>query len=337
MTWADYICQDLTTRIREGLELPERITLQALAKHYSVSITPVRKAIGRLIDQKVLLKGDNNRLTLNPRKRAARNARKKGDSAVSLPAPPQDPFKTVTRHFVRLSLRGKPVSLKESELAKQFGIGTRRVRELLHRLSGMGVVEHLPRKGWRLIPFNENALDEYIDTRTVLELRALELAMPHLVKADLQKIRHANVLLQGNDHPLLIDHSLHFYIIEKSGNRYIADFFERHHPYYELLLDYETQHFAIDSIRQQALELHIQVIDALIAGDLATAKDALQQDLEIPHPFFEMHRAAQEAVTSGEMPTRGAAPSWRPALSSLLAIGVVANYLIAIMSSITAS
>ncbi len=300
MTWAEYICQDLQTRIREGLELPEKITLQTLAKHYAVSATPVRDAISRLLDEKVLVKGSNNRLAVNPKRRGVAHRRLKKNQRASLPSPPEDHFKAIARQMVRLSLRGKSCPLRELDLAEQFGIGTRRVREILHRLSGLGVVEHLPRKGWRLVPFSEKALSEYIDARVTLELRALELAMPYLVRADLERLRDANLAQAASRQPLVIDNSLHRYILEKADNRYITSFFERHHPYFELLLDYETQHSGIEEVRQAAVKLHVQAIDALLAGNLDAAKDALRQDLEIRHPLLEMYRMAQETLSRAE-------------------------------------
>ncbi len=198
--------------------------------------------------------------------------------------------------MVRLSLAGKLVELRESKIADKHGIGTRRVREIFHRLAGLGMVEHLPRRGWRLVPFSEEALSEYVDARMALEMRALELAMPYLVRADLERIRQENIDQAASAQPLVTDNAIHRYLIEKSRNRYIQGFFARHHPYFELLLDYETSHPDIQNVRQLAANLHVEIIDALLQGDQETAKAALVKDLSMRHPLLDMYRHAQQAL-----------------------------------------
>ena len=74
----------------------------------------------------------------------------------------------------------------------------------------------------------------FLDVRISLELKALELAKPHLVRADLEAMLHGNRPSAGGQ----LDNTLHRYLIEKSGNFYLRDFFDRHGLYFTMLFDY---------------------------------------------------------------------------------------------------
>src|SRR5262245_55166588 len=71
MTLADIAFEDLAARIESQEPLPCKLTFSALAKHYNVSLTPVRTAVKRLIDEGYLNALQNGRLRVsdNPPKR----------------------------------------------------------------------------------------------------------------------------------------------------------------------------------------------------------------------------------------------------------------------------
>jgi DNA-binding GntR family transcriptional regulator len=58
------IAEDLRARIGAGGELPCKLTLPALAKHYGVSLTPVRGAVARLVADACLEKLPGGRVSL---------------------------------------------------------------------------------------------------------------------------------------------------------------------------------------------------------------------------------------------------------------------------------
>jgi DNA-binding GntR family transcriptional regulator len=65
-TITDAIRDDLRATIIAGLPLPIPLSLTRLAQHYDVSLTPVRRAVSSLLDERVLLKLGNGRLCVNP-------------------------------------------------------------------------------------------------------------------------------------------------------------------------------------------------------------------------------------------------------------------------------
>ena len=129
-------------------------------------------------------------------------------------------------------LKGEPVFLREEDTAARYGISGTAIRQIFSRLAGSGIIEHVPRRGWRVRPFRAQQLDEFTQVRKVLELEAMRLAWPKLVDADLQEMRDGNVLPEGDNDAPKINDGIHRYLIEKAGNQYIADFMERHMPFF---------------------------------------------------------------------------------------------------------
>ena len=192
-----------------------------------------------------------------------------------------------------MSLEGVPVLLREETTAEKYGISRSSIRQIFHRLAGRGILEHLPRRGWQLRPFRQADLDAYIDMRVTLELMALDLAWPRLVDEDLQAILDGNRLpAKPNDRPIC-DNSLHAYLIEKSKNPFIADFFDRHGKYYDALFDWES----LDREAQiQAVQQHREILEALLRRDRAAAEHALENHIRNNHPVLLANRPKPDAI-----------------------------------------
>ncbi len=279
MSWSVYIKQDMIARIHSGHDLPSKLTLRELSRRYKVSVTPVRAAVGELIEGRYLLKGQNGRLAVNPNKVGC------GGPAASPAQPelPKDHYDEIAKDLVALSLTGKPIWLRDKRIAKQHGISQTAVRQILSRLAGVGMVEYKPRRGWRLRPFRQEDMDAFNQMRELLELKAMELAWPHLVDDDLRAILDRNVVPDDASQPILIDNSLHQYLIEKAGNRYISDFFRRHGRYYELLFRWEGSHR--EALVKPARE-HRTITEALLARDIDTAGEVLIAHIRYSHPIL---------------------------------------------------
>lgn len=75
--------------------------------------------------------------------------------------------------------------LQEEKLSSEFGISRTPVREALQRLSAEGLVEQLPRRGYRVSLPDEEALKELYECRTGLELMALNLALGEIPEQEI--------------------------------------------------------------------------------------------------------------------------------------------------------
>ena len=274
MSIATFIKQDLIAGIRSGEIESDRLTLDALSKRYSVSATPVRVAVRELIEEKYLKKGDNGRLAIH------------FDSPAGSAASPEEPTdwgQVIANDLVQLSLEGAPLLLREETTAEKYGISRSSIRQIFHRLAGRGILEHLPRRGWQLRPFRQADLDAYIDMRVTLELKAMELAWPRLVDEELHAILDRNRLPANPDDRPKSDNSLHAYLVEKSKNSYIADFFDRHGKYYDALFEWEN----LDRDAQvQEVRHHREILEALLRRDRPAAERALINHIRNNHPML---------------------------------------------------
>ncbi|HAH45001.1 GntR family transcriptional regulator [Gimesia sp.] len=279
MSLKNYIKNDLEIRLRSGQDLPAQLTLESLAEHYQVSFSPVRIALAELVEEGLLQKGANRRLVRNAEQI---KPLKRGQTS-KLPEPPADMFEVITNDFVKLSLKGEPIDIREEVTARKYKISRSSLRIILNRLAGTGILDHIPRRGWRLRPFRQEDMQAFLEVRELLELKALELAKPHLKEADLQKILDGNVIPQSAREGVQIDNSLHEYLIEKAGNYYIKDFFQRQGRYYDILFDWEDQdrETAIETVRQ-----HQAILTALMKKDWRAARKALSYHIRDNHPIL---------------------------------------------------
>lgn len=249
-----------------------------MAEHYQVSFTPVRTALSKLTEQGLVIKEANGRLV---RARPSAGGSNEPAKEVSLPAPSRNSYEIISSDLVDLSLEGEPVYLREEATAEKYGLSRSAVRNIFHRLAGSGMLDHIPRRGWRLRVFRQQDLDSFSETREVLELKALDLARSHFVDADLQAMLDGNRLPLSKDEAPVLDNSLHAYFIDKADNFYIKDFFERHGSYFTLIFskEGENREAAIETVRD-----HRTVLKALLDRDWRGARKALSRHIRFNHP-----------------------------------------------------
>jgi DNA-binding GntR family transcriptional regulator len=272
MSFTEYIEQDLMYRIQNGLEVPEKLTLEGLSEHYQVSLTPIRNALKVLIDQGYLKRSARGgSLTVNK----AMVGTKKGASLL-LPERPKNQYEQVANDLMTLSFKGQEVFLREHSAANKYGISRTAMRQIFERLVGLGILEHVPRKGWSLRPFRCEYLLMFAEAREMMEVGALRLSQVRLVEEDLLAIRDRNVLSKAEGKMPRVDNSLHDYLILKSQNLFIKDFFDRYRRYYDVLHRWELRDHAaaMESVRQ-----HRQLAEALIRRDWSEAERILVQHI----------------------------------------------------------
>lgn len=81
--------------------------------------------------------------------------------------------------------------LRQSELARNFGVSTIPVREALKQLEAEGLIAFLPHRGAVVTGMSEADILEYSDIRASLESMAAGLAMTTLTRVDLARIEDA--------------------------------------------------------------------------------------------------------------------------------------------------
>lgn len=282
-TLSETIKRDLASRAEA--DASENLTLLALSRRYGVSLTPVREAVRDLVAEGVLLKRENGRIAFNPTRAAPARRPKRAPT----PAAAIDLEAALSAEVIRRSLRGDAGYLREESTADRFRVGRTAIRQAFHHLAGRGLIVHDPRRGWRVRTFDAADLRAYIEIREALELKALDLARPRLVPDDLRRMREGN----ASD---ALDNALHRYLVERSGNIYIRDFFDRHGGYYTSLFDFAAPE---TSDRERMSAQHREILDALIAADWPRARKALANHIRAQLPIVEalLRRVGQDTAT----------------------------------------
>lgn len=283
-TISEYISRDLTERIRSHPhhQPPAVLTLPALSQHYGVSVTPVREALRALVKAGVLLKSENGRVRINPSTTPALKRMRPLPSLGSAPQTRSTALESaLASEVIARSLRGDDRYLREDATAALFSVGRTAIRQAFSRLAGQGLIVHVPRCGWRVRPFDAVDLRAYLEVRETLELKALELARPHLVEADLRRMLAGNV--PGSPAPRL-DNNLHHYLVAKANNPYIREFFDRQGAYYTTLFDYAAPETRV--VKTMARQ-HREILKALLDKDWKTAALALAQHIRGQRPIVE--------------------------------------------------
>ena len=294
MTLATYIRDDLKARILGGT-LTGKVTLRDLSEGYGVSLTPVREAVEALVREKVLEKEESGRLAIPE---APPRGARPGAAAPAL----RDWHQEIARDILRRSLRGEEEFLREEATAEAYGVGRTILRHVFSRLAGAGMLEHVPRRGWRVRPFREQDMEAYLDVRELLEVRALDLAAPRLVREELERILEKDLPRHG---AVQVDTELHPYLLDRCGNRFIQDFFRRHGSYYTTLFYYAAHgpEAATEMARQ-----HRAILEPLIARKWEKARAALAQHIRDQAPALRKMMAHLAKLPVDRWPAIDAAP-----------------------------
>jgi len=275
MSLTDHIADDLRRRLAAAGDAPLDLRLTALAQAYQVSTQPVRLALARLRREGLLQK--------HPAARGPRPSAETRPKKIARPRPPADASSRdlharLSAFAVRLSLRGEETFLREESTAAHFGVSRALARDALQRLHAEGIVEHVPRRGWRVRPFSRQDMADFLQVREVLEVRALTLAWPRLERTDLESFYRRND--PGAAKP---DNRLHDYWIERSENRYIRRFFAQHAPFFSTLFKWEDHD---RPAARQSCEQHRAILRAILDDDRPAAIAALVHHIHDNHPVL---------------------------------------------------
>lgn len=171
--------------------------------------------------------------------------------------------------------------LRDQELAERLGVSRTPVREALRRLEDEGLVETAKNRWTRVKLVNLEQARQIYPIVRALELLALELALPHLTKADFAEMQAANQELQAAlerrdpDAATRADVRLHSVVIGRSQNPELVAMLAGLKRKYTLL---ERLYFGSASLGGRSVRDHGRLIRALKKGDLEAAKALLAEN-----------------------------------------------------------
>lgn len=202
--------------------------------------------------------------------------------------------------------------LRDVELAGSLGLSRTPVREALQRLADEGLVESKPHAYTRVTPLvRAVAVEAHLVVRALHEL-AVELAVPRLRPADLQRLHAANeafaLALAAADveGALAADDAFHGVFVDVAGNRLVHDTLARTTP---LVRRLERLRFGSPPGRE-SVAAHDAIAEAAARGDVAAAVRATRANWdrlgELIERAFDVDVAG--TVPPPAPPTRSEAP-----------------------------
>lgn len=201
--------------------------------------------------------------------------------------PPMPPLRGGLRHLVMKEVlkdifRGHlPAGerLMVMKLAARFGTSSTPCREALVELEAIGVVEFIHNRGAEVAPFGPSELGEIYQLRRVLETEATRCACGRIDRGVLGALRDEIVALR--DAPYDADWSrrqmqsdlrLHGLIAAECGSRRLLKEIHRYDTLVETIREIIGHHRQSE---RRALEGHLRIVDAMLAGDPDTTAEAM--------------------------------------------------------------
>jgi DNA-binding GntR family transcriptional regulator len=172
--------------------------------------------------------------------------------------------------------------LRHSELASAFGVSLIPIREAMRRLEVERLVDSVPNKGARVAPVSLKDVQDVYATRVLLEVEALRRAWPRLDEAavaEIRELREAMVERVRRDDPRFYDlhRKVHFGLYERSGSPWLVHVIEIVWSHTER---YRRLAAKLRNFVDEGADLHGVVLDAIAAGHVEKATEALRRDLE---------------------------------------------------------
>ena len=159
-------------------------------------------------------------------------------------------------------------TLQEEKLASEFGISRTPVREALKRLAAEGLIEQLPRKGFRGAMPDDDALTELFECRCGLELLALKNAMgaipPEKIETLKEKLRSAARRKDSRRIALEADGEMHALFSDHCGNRYLSALIQQFRTKTAPYRNYRNRERAP---LEELITERMEILDAVLAGD----------------------------------------------------------------------
>ena len=164
------------------------------------------------------------------------------------------------------------------KLAARFGTSSTPCREALVELEAVGVVEFIHNRGAVVTPFGSHELGEIYQLRRILETEATRCACRRIDVDTLEAIRRELLELNKATHDAewfareeQVDLRLHGLIAAECGSLRLAKEIRRYDTLVQTIREIIGKNF---EAQQRALEEHLAIVDAMLAGDASTTADA---------------------------------------------------------------
>ncbi len=186
--------------------------------------------------------------------------------------------------------------LIETQLAKKIKTSRTPVREALHLLEKEGLLEAIPRVGYRVKKLEFSEVEEICQIRTVNEILAVRWAIhritPKEIQALQQNIMNTEIEL-NNGNPLSFvefDAEFHEILVRASGSERLLELCQllRRH-----MMRYRIKAMMRADVVRRAIQGHSRILERLKEKDMEGVEKAIAEHLEISKGEIQRYAFAQ--------------------------------------------
>ena len=193
--------------------------------------------------------------------------------------------------------------LTEVHLSEVFGLSRATIRTALHQVANEGLVTQIPYTGWLVTPLSSQDAWELYTLRGSLESLAARVLVGALVPEYIERLRLSFQALEdacgkeSDEEVVTRDLDFHKTIIALSGHRRLQDQFRLVEQSVRLYIAWSD---ALMPSRDEIVETHRPIVDAIIARDAALAERILRDHSESAGlalvKFLDEHKVASREI-----------------------------------------
>ena len=190
-------------------------------------------------------------------------------------------FQVIRTAIVRGELPGD-MPLRQDEISTALSVSHIPVREAFRQLEAQGLVRIYPNRGAVVTKLSCKELSDVMDTRILLEVGALRLALPHITEEDLARARELLELFSKEKDPIKgaeLNLKLHFSLYDPCDNQTLLSLKDQMHANVDR---YITPFFGKEEVSAElyTVDEHSQIISACESKDTELATAILRTHLQ---------------------------------------------------------
>ena len=190
-------------------------------------------------------------------------------------------FQVIRTAIVRGELPGD-MPLRQDEISTALSVSHIPVREAFRQLEAHGLVRIYPNRGAVVTKLSCKELSDVMDTRILLEVGALRLALPHITEEDLARARELLELFSKEKDPIKgaeLNLKLHFSLYDPCDNQTLLSLIDQMHANVDR---YITPFFGKEEVSAElyTVDEHSQIISACESKDTELATAILRTHLQ---------------------------------------------------------
>lgn len=196
-------------------------------------------------------------------------------------------FQVIRTAIVRGELPGD-MPLRQDEISTALSVSHIPVREAFRQLEAQGLVRIYPNRGAVVTKLSCKELSDVMDTRILLEVGALRLALPHITEGDLARARELLELFSKEKDPIKgaeLNLKLHFSLYDPCDNQTLLSLIDQMHANVDR---YITPFFGKEEVSAElyTVDEHSQIISACESKDTELATAILRTHLQRTKNFL---------------------------------------------------